>query len=159
MDSPATGSTRGPRRPRQPRVCELAAEQAGELEGWRVLGVEALLRAGLGEKLEAAALLERVKDAFTGKKLPYDAALAALELTVLWLEAGRAAEVRELAAEMAWIFKNQGIAREALAALRLFCEAARREAATVSLVRQAMAEIEKARRSAPRSGKAAKSQE
>lgn len=57
---------------------------------------------------------------------------------------------------MAWIFKNQGIAREALVALRLFCEAARREAATVGLARQAIAEIEKAQRSAPPAGKAAR---
>jgi hypothetical protein len=37
---------------------------------------------------------------------------------------------------MMWIFSSQGVHREALAALRIFCEAARREAATVELARQ-----------------------
>ena len=69
---------------------------------------------------------------------------------VLNLEEERTGEVREMALEMAWIFQAQGIAREALAALSLFCEAAGRETATVELARQVSAEIEKARRSAPR---------
>ncbi len=50
---------------------------------------------------------------------------------------------------MAWIFEAKGIHREALAALTLFCEAARQEAATVALARQTIADIEKAQRTAP----------
>ena len=49
---------------------------------------------------------------------------------------GRTAEVREIAEEMLWIFKAQEVHREALAALRLFCEAAQQETATVALARQ-----------------------
>jgi tetratricopeptide (TPR) repeat protein len=133
-----------------PRVRELASQQARKLEKLRVKGVEARLRAGLGERLEAMALFVEVQREFTRLKLPYDAALVSLELAVLWLKVGRTAEVRELALEMAWIFKAKGIAREALAALRLFCEAAERDAATVELTRRVIAEIEKARRLAPR---------
>ena len=48
---------------------------------------------------------------------------------MLWLERGRTAEVRDLAVGMGWIFQAKGIAREALASLKLFCEAARQEAA------------------------------
>ena len=43
---------------------------------------------------------------------------------------------RALAAEMLWIFKAQGIDREALAALRVFREATEREAATAELARR-----------------------
>lgn len=57
------------------------------------------------------------------------------------------AEVKELATEMEAIFRAKKIHREALAALILFWEAAKREAATVELVRQVIAEIEKAKRS------------
>ena len=50
---------------------------------------------------------------------------------------------------MGWIFKAKGITREALEALRLFCDAARQETATVELVRQVIAKVEEAQRSAP----------
>ena len=46
---------------------------------------------------------------------------------------------------MSWIFTAQGIAREALAALQLFCNAALQEAATVELARKVIADIEHAR--------------
>jgi len=69
---------------------------------------------------------------------------------VVWLERGRTAEVRELALGMTWIFQAKGIAREALASLTLFCEAARQEAATVELARKVSTEIEKVQRQGPR---------
>jgi hypothetical protein len=46
------------------------------------------------------------------------------------------AEVRILASQMSWIFSSQGVQREALAALKLFCDAAREETATVDLARR-----------------------
>jgi tetratricopeptide (TPR) repeat protein len=131
-----------------PRVVELAGGQCKRLERLRVRWVEGSLRVGLGERLEAMAIFVEVQREFTRLRLPYDAALVSLELAVLWLEAGRTAEVRELALEMAWIFKAKGIAREALAALRLFCDAAERDAATLELALQVRADIEMARRSA-----------
>jgi hypothetical protein len=60
---------------------------------------------------------------------------------VLWLQAGRAADVRDLAIAMGWIFKARGIHREALAALGLFYEAALQEAATEELARRAIADL------------------
>jgi len=137
---------------RLPEVRELALAEARELDLLRVLWLGAKVRAGLGEKTEAMADLEQVSRGFTLHlpPLPYDAALSSLDLAVLWLEEGRTAAVRAMALGMAWIFKAQGIDREALAALALFCEAARDEAATVELARQVAAEIEKVRRSAPR---------
>jgi len=133
-----------------PQVVELAATQGKKLERLRVRWVEGSLRAGLGERLEAMAIFVEVQREFTRLRLPYDAALVSLELAVLWMEAGQTVEVRELALEMAWIFKAKKIAREALAALRLFCDAAKRDAATLELARQVRAEIETARRSASR---------
>ena len=41
------------------------------------------------------------------------------------------------------IFAAQGIHREALSALRLFCEAARRERATLELANKAKVELER----------------
>jgi hypothetical protein len=64
---------------------------------------------------------------------------------VLYLEEGRTAEVRALAAEMAWIFEAQGVHREALAALALFRRAARAERASVEQARRLLSYLVRAR--------------
>jgi tetratricopeptide (TPR) repeat protein len=131
-----------------PQVRELAVQQANELDLIRVGWLSAKIAAGQGRMKEAIAGLEQVRWDFTARELPYDAALSSLDLAVLWLRTGRTVEVRELAVAMGWIFKSKGIHREALAALRLFCDAAKQESATVELARLVIAEIEQARRSA-----------
>lgn len=133
-----------------PRVREMAVELRSQLHLLRVVWLEARVNAGLEKKAAAEAGLEQVRGAFTALGLPYDAALASLDLAVLWLEEGRTREVRHLADGLRWIFRAQKIDREALAALALFCEAARRDTATVELTRQVIADIERIRRSASR---------
>ncbi|HEV7507222.1 MAG TPA: helix-turn-helix transcriptional regulator [Thermoanaerobaculia bacterium] len=132
-----------------PAVRELALEQGHEMSLRRLVWLEARVAAGLGRIDEAMAGLEQVRLDFTDLGLPYEAALSSLELAVLWLEAGRTAEVRKLAAAMTWIFKAKGIQEEALAALKLFRDAAEREAATVELTRRVLAEIRRSEGSAP----------
>jgi tetratricopeptide (TPR) repeat protein len=110
---------------------------------------EARIDAGQGRTKAARAGLEQARRKFAGLEMSYDAALASLDLALLWLKGGHTAKVRELAVEMEAIFRAKKIHREALAALILFWEAAKREAVTVGLVRQTIAEIEKAKRSAP----------
>jgi transcriptional regulator with XRE-family HTH domain len=131
-------------------VRELAIEQANELDLIRVMWLEARVALGQGKAQEAAVRLEQVRRDFTDRELPYDAALSSLDLALLWLGAGSTAEVRDLARGMAWIFASKKIHREALAALALFCEAAKQETATLELTRNVMAQIEEIRRSAPR---------
>ena len=133
-----------------PQVREMAIQQGNELDLIRTLWLTARVDAGQGRREEAETALVQVQQGFTARELPYDAALCSLDLAVLWLEAGRTAEVQRLALGMKWIFVSKKIAREALASLSLFCEAARREAATVELARQVSADIEAAQRSAPR---------
>jgi transcriptional regulator with XRE-family HTH domain len=131
------------------QVREAAIKQGNELDLVRVVWLEARIKAGQGQSDEAVASLEKVRQDFTARELPYDAALASLDLAVLWLEAGRSAEVRNLTRAMAWIFQAQGISREALAALVLFRDAAQRETATVELVQRVISEVKAAKRSAP----------
>jgi hypothetical protein len=71
----------------------------------------------------------------------FDAALAALDLVISYLEQGKTAEVRPLADEMVIVFRDLGVSREALAALLLFQEAARRETATADLAREIAASL------------------
>jgi tetratricopeptide (TPR) repeat protein len=132
-----------------PQVRELALQQANDLDLIRLVWLESRVAAGEGRSEAAVAGLEQVRGYFTARELPYDAALSSLDLAMLWLKSGRAMEVKELAVAMGWIFKTEGIAREALAALKQFCDAARQENITVELTRQIAAEIETVRRSAP----------
>jgi tetratricopeptide (TPR) repeat protein len=131
-----------------PTVREMAIEQGRQIELIRLLWLSSKLAAGQGRVAEAMAGLSQVVRDFSDLPLPYEAALAALDLAVLHLEAGRTAEVKELAEAMGGIFKAKGITREALAALSCFCEAAQQEIATVALAKRAIAELEKAQRSA-----------
>jgi tetratricopeptide (TPR) repeat protein len=131
-----------------PKLRSLVLEQANDLDLCRLLWLEAKIDAGQGRKEKALAALEQVQRDFTVRRLPYDAAQSSLDLSLLWLERGRTAEVRELAMGMTWIFTAQGIHQKALAALRIFCEAAREEEATVALTRQVIVDVDKIRRTA-----------
>jgi tetratricopeptide (TPR) repeat protein len=125
-----------------PEVQELAERQArGGLSWLRVLWLGARIDAGQGRQEQAERTLELVRREFAERGLAYEGALACLDLAILLLEAGRTAEVRELANGMAWIFRAQGFRREALAALSLFHGAARQEAASAALARQVRAEL------------------
>ncbi len=119
-----------------PGVWESVADLGNELDLQRSLWLDARVKSGLGKDQEALPALEQVQRYFTVKQIAYDAALASLEVSELLLEQGRTAEVRVLAEQMYWIFKNQQVQEEALRALGVFCEAARQETATVGLTRQ-----------------------
>jgi len=122
--------------PRLPEVRALAERLGEALDLTRCLWLEGQIAAGLGRLDEAAAAFRQVRRVFLEHPLPYEYALASLDLAVVLLAEGRTAEVRTLAEEMLAVFKAQQVHREALAALRLFCEAAKREAATVELARR-----------------------
>ncbi|HEV8582135.1 MAG TPA: helix-turn-helix domain-containing protein [Thermoanaerobaculia bacterium] len=107
-----------------------------ELDLLRTLWVEGWVAAGLGRRKEAIAALEHVSREFAQRQIPFYAALAGLELAVLYLEEGRTVEVRKLANELLAIFKAQKVRREASAALTLFCKAAAKETATADLARR-----------------------
>lgn len=100
----------------------------------RVLWVEALLTAREGDSTSAALRLERVRDVFLSHDLPYDAALACLDLAALYLRRGRLEEAQEIAGVLAPIFRASGIRREALASLRLLTSALEKKAATTAQV-------------------------
>jgi transcriptional regulator with XRE-family HTH domain len=123
----------------QPRLAGIRAlaEQLGEpLDLTRCTWLHGKVEAGLGHAAQAIAALGEVRRELRERELAYSYALASLDLSLLLVELGRSAEVAAIAQEMLWIFKSQGVHREALAALRLFCEAANREAATVELARK-----------------------
>jgi hypothetical protein len=123
-------------------VRELTLDLGNDLDLLRLLWLEARLDAGLGRTAEAIKALEQVRGDFVARGIAYDAALVTLEKAVLLLEAGRTAEVKELAGMTARIFRAQGVEREALASLWVFCDAAEREILTVARLRGLLAELQ-----------------
>jgi tetratricopeptide (TPR) repeat protein len=136
-----------------PAIREVVLELGGkELDLIRTLWNEALIDAGLGRVAKATAALEQVFTDLVALGLPFDAALAGLDLAAVQLDQGHTREVMFLAGRMEAVFRTFNIEREALAALRAFCEAARREEATVELARWTAEIIEKVQREAPPRG-------
>ncbi|HSS77946.1 MAG TPA: helix-turn-helix transcriptional regulator [Thermoanaerobaculia bacterium] len=117
-------------------VRELAERLGEELDLTRVAWVTGKIAAGLGRTSEAQAAFQKAREVFSRRGLTYDYALVSLELALIFLEQGRTGETRKLAEEMLEIFRAQKVEREALAALRIFCDAAKRETATVELARR-----------------------
>jgi transcriptional regulator with XRE-family HTH domain/ribosomal protein L20 len=124
-----------------PALRKLSLELGNDLDLVRSLWMTARVAAGRGRTAEACKMLNQVRQDFAARRNAYDTALASLELAVLYLETERRAEARELARQMVWIFKSQAVHREALAALKIFCESARDETATAEQARKILAFI------------------
>jgi tetratricopeptide (TPR) repeat protein len=121
---------------RVPEVRRLAEQLGGELDLPRVVWVEAKVEAARGNLWEARKRFEQVRAAFNRPELSYDHALVSLDLSAVLLQQGETRRVRTIADEMAAVFRSQQVSVQALAALRVFCEAARREVATAEQARQ-----------------------
>ncbi len=123
----------------------LVTELGNEVDATRLRWLASRIAAGLGRRQEALDGLVAVARDFRERGKPYDAALASLDLAVLYLDEGRTREVASLAGEMAWIFSRRDVHRETLAALQLFREAAERETLTVEVARRLRDDLERAR--------------
>jgi tetratricopeptide (TPR) repeat protein len=115
----------------------LRLARLGWLYGW--------IQAGLGQPAEAEAAFERVRREFLRWDIPFDAALASLELAALYKEQGRTAEVKTLTRELAPVFESQRVSREALATLALFREAVEQDTLTLELARQLLEDFRRNR--------------
>ncbi len=130
---------------RLPALEQLTQELDHKLDTVRMRWLRGRVAAGRGQREEALTAFEQVRREFAALENGYDTALVSLELAILHLEAGRRAEVVGLAEEMLWIFRGQRVHREALAALRLFCEAAAAQTVTAELARRLLDYLEQSR--------------
>ncbi|HEV8581377.1 MAG TPA: hypothetical protein VGX68_20110 [Thermoanaerobaculia bacterium] len=128
-----------------PRVRSLASAMGDEIDLVRLAWLEGRVAAGQGWSSEARRLLAKARQKFAARGMTYEVSLTLLEEAVLLLEEGRIAEVKALITELATVFKDKRVHREALAALRLFHEAAEREKATVELARRVLRFLFRAR--------------
>lgn len=111
----------------------------------RHLWLEGKVLAGLGQQDSAERVLTKARDDFLEEGLGYDAALVSMDLALLYARQDRREELRRLAEEMHPIFAEQDIHREALAALLLFQESARRDALTLDTIEDLVAYLRAAR--------------
>jgi transcriptional regulator with XRE-family HTH domain len=124
---------------------ELAVRLGNELDLVRLLWLEGRVAVSRGNKEEAVAAFEQVRREFSFREMAYDFALVSLELAALYLERGHSNDVKALAQQMVLIFNAQEVHREALAALKLFCEAADKEELTMDMARRLLEYLTKAR--------------
>lgn len=124
--------------PLLPHLQSLAARIGQEVDRWRVAFLDGIITAGMGRSADAEEIFEQVRRKFSGHNPPLilDYAQVSMELALLLLEQDRVSEARTLSDQMKWIFTSRGVQQGALAALKLFYEAAQREAATVELARR-----------------------
>lgn len=128
-----------------PKARRVAVQLGNRLDLVRLRWVEGLTAAGLGRADEAIVALAHVRSEFISRGIAYDAALATMELAVLYLEKARHPEVKMLVRQMAPIFQSQGVHREALAALKLFRDAVEKDEATAELAIRLVAYLHRAR--------------
>ncbi len=112
----------------------------------RLAWLDGRIAARLGRFGEAEPALREVRRRFLAEGKGYDASLVTLDLAHLYLEQGRAAEVRALAAEMLDLFLPRDIHPQALAALAVFQKAAELDNATPGLVREISSYLVRARK-------------
>jgi len=117
-------------------VRDLAERLRNDIDLIKTLWLEGNCAAGLGQREEALSKLEQVRLAFQERALPFDYALASLDVALLYREESRFAEIAALSSQILGIFKAQRVNREALAAVGLFQEAAESQRVTVELIRR-----------------------
>ncbi len=89
----------------------------GQLDRIKLQGLRGLICAGLGEDDRAEEYLVAARKGFEEAGVRYHAAIAGLDLAVVWLRQGRRKEARDLVLECARVFLELRIHREALAAV------------------------------------------
>lgn len=117
------------------RVLSAAEASPAAAEPWwqlRIRHLRGRLALARRDLQRAATLLTGVHEECVARCLPLDAAAAALELALVALHEGDLRRVQELAREIAPVFRDCGVVRDALAAVALLERAESADAAVLS---------------------------
>jgi tetratricopeptide (TPR) repeat protein len=125
-------------------VRELALRLGNELDLVHLTWLDGRLAALRGEAGTAEAAFEQVRQDLLARGIGFDTAMVTLELVVLYLRESRTAEVRELSLQLAPVFHAQGVSREALATVRLFCDAVEKETITMEMAQRLLEDLRRA---------------
>lgn len=100
---------------------------------------------GLGRLDEAERAFLGTRQGFLDQGIGYDAALASLDLALVYLRQGRTSELKQFAGELSMIFGADDLHREAVAVLILLQEAAEEERLTLSMIEDVAGYLKRAR--------------
>lgn len=119
--------------------------ETSHLDRIRTTWVEARIAAGLNARVRAYRLFDEVRRAFGEHNLGLDAGLAGLELAILYAEEAKHDLVQAIAADLLPLFQDQGLPREAVITLSLFCKAAEAKLVSAELAAWTYKALEQAR--------------
>lgn len=100
---------------------------------------------GLGRLDEAERAFLGTRQGFLDQGIGYDAALASLDLALVYAKQGRTSELKQLSRELSAIFGADDLHREAVAALVFFQKAAEEERITLSMIEDVVGYLKRAR--------------
>ena len=100
---------------------------------------------GLDRLNEAERAFLGTRQGFLDQGIGYDAALASLDLALVYLRQGRTSELEQLAGELSTIFAADELRREATAALVFLRRAVEEERATVAVIKEVAGYLKRAR--------------
>jgi tetratricopeptide (TPR) repeat protein len=101
----------------------------------RVCWLEGRIHAGLGDIERAEIALQATRRGFDELGSIFHAALASLDLAVLWLQQRKTRQVRQLVDEMITVFRAKRVALDAVAALLILRATCDHDAATADRIR------------------------
>lgn len=117
--------------------------------GALLVWAEGKVAAGLADDEAAVRCFRSARDIYAERQLVYDAALVNLDLAAAHLRRGETSEVRRLAEQMARIFAERGVDREAARAIARLCDAALAETLTIELIMRTQVALQQARSASP----------
>ncbi|MEA2605019.1 MAG: hypothetical protein QOF89_6011 [Acidobacteriota bacterium] len=106
----------------------------GSINHLKLRWLQAQVGAGLNEWKSAEAALLEVSEGFEAAGMGFHAALASLDLSLLWMRLGRLREAEDLGMDAADVFLALGIHREALGCVMILRDAFEKRKATVVLL-------------------------
>ena len=124
-----------------PDLRELVASYGNRIDRLQLLWLEGRLCQTLGQVELAEELFYQAREGYAAASRVYEVALLSLNLAALYLETGRTAEVKRLALEAVPQFASTQLDSDALAAIALFEQAARKESATLALVDEVASKV------------------
>ncbi len=122
---------------------------ATELDRLRLRWLEAQILTGLDRLVEAQELLIEVQAGFAAARLPYDAALAGLELATIYARRGLAGNARRVAERTLPIFRSLDTQPAFVAAVIVFESAIEQDRLSLAALREISAMLERSRAGNP----------
>ena len=112
----------------------------------RQIWLEGKVAFDLGRLDEAERAFLGTRQGFLDQGVCYDAALASLDLALVYAKQGRTSELKEVAVELTTIFEADELHREAMGALVLLRTAAEEERVTAGMIEEVAGFLKRARR-------------